>query len=89
MQSADGIRLSLAQALRREFSDVVALDASVAKGRAYMACRSADGQIRPRYLLLDRDPFEPAAVMYKDLELEESPTRWPMVVAAALTTWQP
>lgn len=89
MQSADGARLPLAEALRREFPDIVALDASVAKGRAYLACHDANDHVRPRYLLLDRVPFDETSVIYKDLELEESPSRWPSAIAAALTTWQP
>jgi hypothetical protein len=66
-------RRSVADVLSAEFSaqgqTVVALDASVAKGRAYLAVRGADGQVRPVYLLLDpideTDPAHPF-LSYKD-----------------------
>jgi hypothetical protein len=57
MTDEQGRRRSLADVLTAEFSGqgqmVVALDASVAKGRAYLAVRGADDQVRPVYLLLD------------------------------------
>ena len=40
-------RLSLAAALQREYPTAVAIDASVAKGRAYLALRCKDGEVRP------------------------------------------
>jgi hypothetical protein len=86
-------RLSIAAALQREYPDAVAIDASVAKGRAFLAIRCADGQVRPLYLLLDREGFIDQAnprddpVFAKDFPLDESPRRWPLKVAEALTTW--
>jgi len=85
-------RISLEQALKQEYPDAVAIDASLAKGRAYLAVRGADGQVRPRYMMLDREGFSMPPgddpIMSKDLSIEESPSRWPMKVARALTTWQ-
>ncbi|SKF35954.1 Uncharacterised protein [Mycobacteroides abscessus subsp. massiliense] len=87
-------RLSLVAALQKAYPDAVAIDASVAKGRAYLAVRCADGQVRPVYLLLDREGFIDEAnptddpVWVKHFPLDESPTRWPLKVAEALTTWE-
>jgi hypothetical protein len=89
-------RRSVADVLSAEFSaqgqTVVALEASVAKGRAYLAVRGADGQVRPVYLLLDpideTDPAHPF-LSYKDCPVDESPRRRPVKVAQALTTWEP
>lgn len=56
----------------------------MAKGRAYLALQCDDGEVRPVYLLLDREGFAHGAdpgndpVMAKDLPVEESPGRWPM-----------
>ncbi len=69
----------------------------MAKGRAYLALRCDDGEVRPVYLLLDREGFAGVSdpdgtdgdpVWAKDFPLEESPARWPMKVAQALTTWE-
>lgn len=87
-------RLSITAALQREYPNAVAVDASVAKGRAYLALRCDDGEVRPRYLLLDREGFkhlfDPGddPVYAKDYPLDESRIRWPMKVAQALTTWE-
>lgn len=89
MDDARGKRVPLADAIRQEFSNVVAVDASVAKGRAYLACRDSDGSVRPMFLWLARFDMSGDAVMYKHMSLEESPTRWPAAVAEALTTWEP
>lgn len=90
-----GRRRSVASILTEEFSgrdqEVVAVDASVAKGRAYLAVRCADGQVRPVYLWLDRiDPpeREEPVLMWKRFSIGESPRRWPAKVAGALTTWE-
>lgn len=86
-------RQSIAAALQREYPNAVAIDASVAKGRAYLAVRCEDGEVRPLYLLLDREGFahlgDPGddPVWAKVFPLEESPMRWPEKVAHALTTW--
>ncbi len=86
-------RISIGAALQQEYPNAVAIDASVAKGRAYLALRCDDGEIRPMYLLLDREGFAHGVglandpVMAKELPLEESPLRWPIKVARALTTW--
>lgn len=88
MESDANPRLSLANALRAEFPGIVELDASVAKGRAYLAVRTIDGQVRPCYLWLERDE-DLGGVMYKDQPIDESPSRWPLKVAEALTTWEP
>jgi hypothetical protein len=81
-------RVSLADALRAEFRGVVVVDASLSKGRAYLAIRGDDQQIRPCYLLLDR--FDDSnEVFYKIFPSDESPRRWPMKVAEALSTWEP
>jgi hypothetical protein len=85
-------RVSLEAALRRAYPGAVAVDASLAKGRAYLAIRDAEGQIRPWYLWLDRESFpgEPGddPIMAKEIPVDESPLRWPKKVAAALTTWE-
>lgn len=96
MTDQQGRRRSVADVLAAELSSqgqtVAALDASVAKGRAYLAVRGADGQVRPVYLLLDpideTDPAHPV-LSYKDYPVDESPARWPAKVAQALTTWEP
>jgi hypothetical protein len=81
-------RVSLAAALREEFPGVVAVDASLSRGRAYLAVRGDDQQIRPCYLLLDR--FDDSdEVFYKIFPNDESPLRWPMKVAQVLSTWEP
>jgi hypothetical protein len=86
-------RISIAAAIQREYPNAVAIDASVAKGRAHLALRCDEGEVRPLYLLLDREGFAHGAdpgddpVMAKEFPLEESPVRWPMKVAQALTTW--
>lgn len=84
-------RISLEAALRRQYPTAVAIDASLAKGRAYLAIRDKDGRVRPWYMILDREGFpgEPGEdpIMAKDLPIEESPYRWPKKVASALTTW--
>ncbi len=86
-------RSSIADALQRVYPNAVAIDASVAKGRAYLAVRCEDGEVRPIYLLLDREGFKSEAspdddpVWAKDFPLDESPERWPMNVAQKLTTW--
>jgi hypothetical protein len=85
----DGKRLALDAALRQEFPGAVAVDASVAKGRAYLAYRDSDGTVRPICLWLERDEFVDGEVIYKHVGLEESPIRWPSAVANALTTWEP
>ncbi|MDD4865721.1 MAG: hypothetical protein PHQ28_00890 [Mycobacterium sp.] len=87
-------RLSITAALQQEYPNAVAIDASVAKGRAYLAVRCDDGEVRPIYLLLDRKGFKSETdplddpVWAKDLPLDESPMRWPQKVAQALTTWE-
>jgi hypothetical protein len=43
----DKPRASLAESLLAEFPDAVVVDASVAKGRAYIAVRSSDDQVGP------------------------------------------
>ena len=95
----NGRRRSLADALRELFAtddgqSVVAMDASVAKKRAYLAVRTTDGQVRPCYLWLapatefgSVDPHSPPYVMRKTMPIAESPRRWPLTVAEALTTW--
>jgi hypothetical protein len=50
-------RISIAAALQREYPAAVAIEAYVAKGRAYLALRCDDGEVRPLYLLLDREGF--------------------------------
>jgi hypothetical protein len=86
-------RISIAAALQREYPNAVAIDANVAKGRAYLALQCDDGEVRPLYLLLEREGFALLAdpgddpVMAKVFPLEESPVRWPMKVTHALTTW--
>lgn len=86
-------RISLETALQREYPDAVAIDASLAKGRAYLALRCEDGEVRPLYLLLDRQGFAPLAgqgddpIWAKEFPLDESPVRWPMKVSRVLTTW--
>lgn len=84
-------RISLENALRQEFPDAVAIDASLSKGRAYLAVRAKDGRIRPVYLILSREGDASSGddlVFYKDLPVDESPPRWPMKVARALTSWE-
>ena len=87
-------RIPIATALQREYPNAVAIDASVSKGRAYLAVRCGDGEVRPMYLLLDREGFRHSSdpdddpVWAKDYPLDESPIRWPMKVAQALTTWE-
>lgn len=87
-------RISIEAALREAYPNAVAIDASVAKGRAYLAIRCDDGQVRPAYLLLDREGFAHMAdpgddpVWVKHFPMEESPIRWPKKVAEALTTWE-
>lgn len=87
-------RVSIAAALQREYPNAVAVDASVAKGRAFLALQCDDGEVRPLYVLLDREGFSHLAdpgddpVMAKVFPLDESPVRWPMKVAQALTTWE-
>lgn len=87
-------RLSIAAALQRMYPDAIAIDASVAKGRAFLAVRCEDGQVRPMYLLLDRRGFINEAdptddpVWAKDFPIDESPVQWPQKVAEALTTWE-
>jgi hypothetical protein len=95
-----GRRRSVAAALAGQFAtddgqEVVGVDASVAKGRAYLAVRTSDGQVRPCYLLLAPpaefgvvDSAEPE-VMYKHVSVDESPRRWPLKAARELTTWEP
>lgn len=69
--------------MRAEYPNAVAIDASVAKGRAYMAVNCPGGQVRPVYPLLDREGFADLAepgddpVWAKHYPLEESPIRWP------------
>jgi len=97
-------RRSLADALRELYTgeggpEVVAVDASLAKGRAYLAIRTSDGAVRPHYLWLapaeefggdgTNDPGMGPYLMYKMIPVEESPRRWPRAVAEALTTWEP
>jgi hypothetical protein len=89
MNDRDGKRLAIAAALRHEFPNAIAVDASVAKGRAYVAYRDSDGTVRPMYLWLERDEFAGGEVIYKHVGLEESPIRWPSAVVNALTTWEP
>jgi len=96
MADEQGHRRAVADVLMAEFSGrdrtVVAVDANVAKGRAYLAVRGADGQVRPVCLLLDpvdeSDPAHPF-LHYKDFPVDESPRRWPAKIAQALTTWEP
>jgi peptidyl-tRNA hydrolase len=96
MVDEQGHRRAAADVLTAEFSGqdrmVVAVDADVAKGRAYLAVRGADGQVRPVCLLLDpvdeSDPAHPF-LYYKDFPVDESSRRWPAKVAQALTTWEP
>lgn len=85
-------RLSLEAALKKQYPSAVAIDASLAKGRAYLAIRDKDGSVHPWYMILDREGFagqQPGddPIMVKVLPTDESPDRWPMKVAAALTTW--
>lgn len=100
LKDAAGKRRSLVDALREYYSgdgnQVVAVDASLAKGRAYFAIHTADGQARPMYLWLESaenfgtpSPEMEPYLMYKVMPIEESPTRWPRKVAEALTTWEP
>lgn len=99
LADSSGKRRSLAASLADQFTtetqQVQAIDASVAKGRAYLAVRTKDGEVLPCYLLLAAaeefgtvDPSWPH-VMYKHLGVEDSPRRWPQKVAQALTTWEP
>lgn len=92
MRGSDGRRRPVAAVLTSEFSSdhqsVVAIDASVGRCRAYLAVRGADGEVRPVYLRLEADPTDEDFLDYKDLDIEESPSRWPLKVAAALTTWE-
>jgi hypothetical protein len=93
-------RRSVAAALAEQFAtedgqEVVGVDASMAKGRAYLAVRTTDGQVRPCYLLLapatefGAADGEDPEVMYKHVGVDESPRRWPLKVARELTTWEP
>jgi len=96
MADEQGHRRAVADVLTAEFSGrdrtVVAVDANVAKGRAYLAVRGADGQVRPVYLLLDpvgeSGPAHPF-LHYKDLPVDESPPRSPAKLDQALETWEP
>ncbi len=88
MNDRDGKRLALAAAIRQEFPEAIAVDASVAKGRAYLAHRDAGGAVRPMYLWLERWDVADGEVMYKHVDIAESPIRWPSAVVAALTTWE-
>ncbi|TLQ39392.1 hypothetical protein [Streptomyces marianii] len=96
-------RRSVADALRDyyggEGATVVAVDASLAKGRAYLAVQDKDGTVRPLYLWLapaeefggdgSDDPEMGPYMMQKVIPVGESPRRWPRAVAQALTTWAP
>ncbi|MFJ8388623.1 hypothetical protein ACIQ9Q_29680 [Streptomyces sp. NPDC094438] len=97
-------RRSLADALRDYYGGedetaVVAVDASLAKGRAYLAIRDTGGAVRPLYLWLapaeefggdgSNDPEMGPYMMQKVIPVAESPSRWPRAVAEALTTWEP
>lgn len=88
MTDGGGKRLPIAAAIRQEFPEAIAVDASVAKGRAYLAYRDRGGAVRPMYLWLERWDVADGEVMYKHVGIEESPIRWPSAVAAALTTWE-
>lgn len=84
-------RISLEKALQQEFPDAVAIDASLSKGRAYLALRGKDGEVRPVYMLLTREEGASVGddpIFYEDVSIDESPPRWPMKVARALTTWK-
>lgn len=96
MNDERGHRRSVADVLTEEYSgqnqEVVAIDASVAKGRAYLAVRIASGEVVPLYLWLDREdeagPDGPI-LWRKRLSVGESPRRWPLKVAEAITSWGP
>jgi len=87
-------RISIPAAIQQVYPTAIAIDASVSKGRAYLALRCDDGEVRPVFLLLDREGFKHAsgpgddAVWAKDYPLDESPARWPKKVARVLTTWE-
>lgn len=96
MNDERGRRRSVADVLTEEFSgqdqEVVAIDASVARGRAYLAVRIASGEVVPVYLWLDREDRsggDGPILWRKIMPVGESPRRWPLKVAEALTTWEP
>jgi hypothetical protein len=104
LTTQSGRRWALADALREYYSgedgtEVAAVDASLAKGRANLAIRDTEGAVRPLYLWLgpaeefggdgSSDPEIWPYMMQKVIPVAESPCRWPRAVADALTTWEP
>lgn len=96
MNDGRGRRRGVADVLTEEFSgqdqEVVAAAASVARGRAYLAVRIASGEVVLVYLWLDRENrsgCDGPILWRKIMPVGESPRRWPLKVAEALTTWEP
>lgn len=104
LTTQSGRRCALADALRGYYGGedgtaVVAVAASLAKGRAYLAIRDAEGAVRPLYRWLasaaefggegSSDSEMGPYLMQKVILVAESPRRWPRAVAEALTTWEP
>ena len=89
-----GRRRSVASALTAEYSvagySVLAADASIAQGRAYLAVLGPDGEVRPVFLALESELGEHGRVLlYRPYPPHEYPTRWPNRIAALLTTREP
>lgn len=92
MNDGRGRRRSVAEEFSGRDQEVVAVDASVARGRACLAARIASREVVPAYLWLDHeDSSEPGGPVLwrKIMPVGESPRRWPRKVAEALTTWGP
>jgi hypothetical protein len=92
MAGEQGRRRPAADILAAEFSGqdqtVVALDASVANGRAYLAARGPARQVQPVYPLDPIDETDPEHPFpsYQDFPVQESPQWWPARITEALTT---
>lgn len=68
--------------------EAVAVKVNMKRGYAYAAVPGTDGHVHPWFYLAGTSTDDYGTwVEFKCLATEESPARWPAVVAGAITRW--
>jgi len=85
----DGRTRTAKQVLHEELvPSAVAVYVNLKSGTAYAAVPGDDGQVHACYFIADTEEFDGEThYAFKQLPVEESPSRWPDEIAKVITHW--